>query len=223
MLHAISSQISILVAGLQRLEGQQRHPQPPPPPPAPDGQSPLPPPPTSAPPSVPATSVRPTYPTVPITLVATSDNRMEPAGHAHSVSVSTSRERRRRRRFRHRDSRSQLRRRAEPLEYSVWQDQEWVRIYTPGQSQLWQPEEAVPDLPDNLFREWKRVTDPIGGTGEHSQAWTSRDWQHQGYQRILSRFESFSTHQAQDQSLVDVQNSDIIRVEEMFTYAPPYF
>ena len=64
-------------------------------------------------------------------------------------------------------------------------------------------------------------SDPIGGTGEHSQAWTIRDWQHQGYQRILSRFESFSTHQAQDQSLVDVQNSDIIRVEEMFTYAPP--
>ena len=30
MLHAISSQIIILVAGLQRLEGQQRHPQPPP-------------------------------------------------------------------------------------------------------------------------------------------------------------------------------------------------
>ena len=107
------------------------------------------------------------------------------------------------------------------LEYSVWQDQESVRIYTPGQPQLWQPEDAVPDLPDNSFREWKRVTDPIGGTGEHSQAWTIRDWQHQAYQRILSRFESFSTHQAQDQSLVDVQNSDIIRVEEMFTYAPP--
>ena len=71
--------------------------------PAPDGQSPLPPPPTSAPPSVPAASVRPTYPTVPITLVATSDNRMEPAGHVHPVSVSTSRERRRRRRSRHRD------------------------------------------------------------------------------------------------------------------------
>ena len=101
------------------------------------------------------------------------------------------------------------------LEYSVWQDQEWVRIYTPGQPQLWQPEEAVPGLPDNSFREWKRVTDRL------SQAWTIRDWQHQGYQRILSRFESFSTHQAQDQSLVDVQNSDIIRVEEMFTYAPP--
>ena len=41
----------------------------------------------------------------------------------------------------------------------------------------------------------------------------------EGYQRILSRFESFPTHQAQDQSLVDVQNSDTIRVEEMFTYA----
>ena len=107
------------------------------------------------------------------------------------------------------------------LEYSVWQDQEWVRIYTPGQPQRWQPGETVPDLPYNSFREWKRVTDPIGGTGEHSQAWTIRDWQHQGYQRILSRWESFSTHHARDQSLVDVQNSDGIRVAEMFTYAPP--
>ena len=96
-----------------------------------------------------------------------------------------------------------------------------MRIYTPGQPQLWQPGETVPDLPDNSFREWKRVTDPIGETGEHSQAWTIRDWQHQGYQRILSRWESFSTHHARDQSLVDVQNSDAIRVEEMFTYAPP--
>ena len=26
------------------------------------------------------------------------------------------------------------------LEYSVWQDQEWVRIYTPGQAPLWHPE-----------------------------------------------------------------------------------
>ena len=42
------------------------------------------------------------------------------------------------------------------LEYSVWQDEEWVRIYTPGQPQLWQPGETVPDLPDNSFREWKR-------------------------------------------------------------------
>ena len=95
-----------------------------------------------------------------------------------------------------------------------------MRIYTPGQPQLWQPNETVPALPDNLFREWKRVTDPIGGTGEHSQAWTIRDWQHQGYQRILSHLESFSTHHARDQSLVDMQNSDAIRVEEMFTYAP---
>ena len=44
---------------------------------------------------------------------------------------------------------------------------------------------AIPDLPDNSFREWQRVTDPSGGTGEHGQAWTIRDWQHQGYQRIL--------------------------------------
>ena len=103
MLHAISSQISILVAGLQRLEGQQRHPQPPPPPPVPDGQPPPPPPPSSTPSSVPATSVRPDYPTVPVTLVATSDNRMEHTAHVHTVSVSTSRERRQRRRSRHRD------------------------------------------------------------------------------------------------------------------------
>ena len=107
------------------------------------------------------------------------------------------------------------------LEYSVWHDQEWVRIYTPGQDQLWHPEEAVPDLPDNSFREWKRVTDPDDGTCEPSQAWSIRDWQHQGYQRILSRYESFSTHHAPDQPLVDVQHPDIIRVEEMFTYAPP--
>ena len=103
MLHSMSSQISVLVAGLQRLEGQQRHPQPPPPPSTHDGQPPLPPPPTSAPPSLPAPSVRSTHPTVPITLVATSDNRMEPAGHVNPVSDSTSRERRRRRRSRHLD------------------------------------------------------------------------------------------------------------------------
>ena len=28
------------------------------------------------------------------------------------------------------------------LEYSVWQDQEWVRIYTPGQPQLWHPDDT---------------------------------------------------------------------------------
>ena len=98
-----------------------------------------------------------------------------------------------------------------------------MRIYSPGQPQLWQTGETVPDLPDNSFREWKRVTDPSGGTGEHSQAWTIRDWQHQGYQRILSRKESFTTHHARDQSLGDVQNSDAIPVEEMFTYATPIY
>ena len=92
------------------------------------------------------------------------------------------------------------------LEYSVWQDREWVRIYTPGQPQLWHPEDEAPDLPDNSFREWKRVTDPDDGTHEPGQAWTIRDWQHQGYQRILSRHESFSTHHAPDQPLVVTQS-----------------
>ena len=108
------------------------------------------------------------------------------------------------------------------LEDSVWQDQEWVRIYTPGHPQLWQPGETVPDLPDNSFREWKRVTDPSGGIGEHGQAWTIRDWQHQGYQRILSRRESFTTHHARDPADGNVRNSDAIPVEETFTYATPF-
>ena len=81
--------------------------------------------------------------------------------------------------------------------------------------------ETVPDLPDNSFREWQRVTDPSGRTGENGQAWTIRDWQHQGYQRILSRRKSFTTHHSHDQSLGDVQNSDAIPVEETFTYATP--
>ena len=108
------------------------------------------------------------------------------------------------------------------LEYSVWQDQEWVRIYTPGQPQRWHRGETVPDLPDNSFREWQRVTDPNGLTGEHGQAWNIRDWQHQGYQRILSRMESFATHHSHDQSLGQVRNSDAISVEETFTYATPF-
>ena len=88
MLHSISSQISILVAGLQRLEGQQRHPQPPLPPAAPGGQPPLPPPSTPAPASPEASSVRPPHPTVPVTLVATSTNRIEPADLIEPVSDS---------------------------------------------------------------------------------------------------------------------------------------
>ena len=45
----------------------------------------------------------PPHPTVPITLVATSTNRMEPADLIEPVSDSASRERNRRRRSRHRD------------------------------------------------------------------------------------------------------------------------
>ena len=73
---------------------------------------------------------------------------------------------------------------------------------------------------DDATREWKRVTNPDEETHEPGQAWTIRDWQHQGYQRILSRYESFSTHHAPDQLLIDVQNPDMIQVEEMFTYMP---
>ena len=92
LLHAILSQISILVAGLQRVEGQQRHPQPPlpaaapavPPVPAmPDALPPLPPPLTPAPTSPKAPATRTSFTSMPITL----------------------RERNRRRRSRRRDTR----------------------------------------------------------------------------------------------------------------------
>ena len=106
------------------------------------------------------------------------------------------------------------------LEYSVWHDQEWVRIYTPGQPQLWHPDDTIPALPDNSFREWKRVNDHDDGA---DGAWTIRDWQHQGHQRILSKSESFSTHHAPDPVPADVQHPDFIQVEEMFTYAPSPF
>ena len=105
------------------------------------------------------------------------------------------------------------------LEYSVWQEQEWVRIYTPGQPQRWHRGDTVPDLPENSFREWQRVTDP----NEPVQAWDIRDWQHQGYQRILSRMESFATHYPHDQSPAQVRNSDAVPIEETFTYATPFF
>ena len=61
----------------------------------------------------------------------------------------------------------------------------------------------------NTFREWKRVTDPDEETHEPGQTWTIRDWQHQGYQRVLSRYESFSTHHAPDQPLDGLHNPDI--------------
>ena len=101
-----------------------------------------------------------------------------------------------------------------------------MRIYIPGQPQLWYPDDEVPDLPENTF-----------GSG-NGQAWTIRDWQHQGYQRVLTCYESFSTHHALDQPLDGLHNPDIsTQVEElgpqhglrqqnrgmmdMFTYAPP--
>ena len=117
LLHSISSQISILVVGLQRLEGHQRHPQPPLPPVAPIGHPAVPPvpvvpevPPPLPPPTVPAptfpkaSSVRPAYTSMPITLVATSTNRVESADLIEPVSDSASRERHRRRRSRRRDA-----------------------------------------------------------------------------------------------------------------------
>ena len=113
-------------------------------------------------------------------------------------------------------------------EYSVrqWQEREWVRICIPGQPQLWRQDDDVPDLPENTFREWKRVTAPGEETqerdepGHHEperrQAWTIRDWQHQGYQRVLTRYESFSTHHALDQPLDGLHNPDFsIQVEEL--------
>ena len=104
------------------------------------------------------------------------------------------------------------------LEYSVWHEQEWVRIYTPGHPHRWHHGDALPDVPENSFREWKRVTAP----DTPDQAWDIRDWQHQGYQRILSRIESFTTRDPQDPSLGRVRNSDAIPVEETFTYAAPF-
>ena len=103
MLLAMSSQISLLLAGLQRLEGQQRHPQPPPPPPIPEVHPPPLPPPSTPPPHLPATTVRPDHLAAPVTLVATTDSRAEHPALTRTVSVSTSWEHRRRRRSRHRE------------------------------------------------------------------------------------------------------------------------
>ena len=93
------------------------------------------------------------------------------------------------------------------LEYAVWQGREWVRIYTPGQPQLWHPDDELPALPENTFRECqaKHGLFEIGNIKDIN-----------GYCP-----ESCSTHHAPDQPLIDVQNPDMIQVEEMFTYAPP--
>ena len=116
MLHSISSQISVLVAGLQRLEGQRRHPQLPLPPAAPGGQPPPPPPSTPAFASPKASAVAPPLPTVPITLMATSTHRIEPTDLIEPVSDSASREHNRRRRSRRRD----LHRRRSPSQTTTW-------------------------------------------------------------------------------------------------------
>ena len=90
------------------------------------------------------------------------------------------------------------------LEYSFWQGQEWVKVYIPGELQLWHHDDA-PALPDNTFQVWKPVVPPQdeaqgddGWPSEqghqshlHHEAWTIQDWQHQGYQRTLTRHESF--------------------------------
>ena len=57
------------------------------------------------------------------------------------------------------------------LEYSVWQEQEWVRVYTPGQPQLWHPDDDVPAPPENTFRVWKLVVLPSEETQDNE------DWQ----------------------------------------------
>ena len=69
--------------------------------------------------------------------------------------------------------------------------------------------DALPDVPENSFREWRRVTEPDAP----DQAWDIRDWQHQGYQRILSRIESFTTRDPHDQTLGRVRNSDAVPVQ----------
>ena len=121
LLHAISSQISILLAGIQRIEGHQRHPQPPLPPAVPavpvapvppqatsepsnSTLPPLPPPRTPAPAFPKAPPTRTSFTSMPITLVATSANLAE-GDPIEPISDSASRERNRRRRSRRRDTR----------------------------------------------------------------------------------------------------------------------
>ena len=80
------------------------HPAVPPAPTAPEVHPPLPPPSIPAPASPKASSARPAYTSMPITLVATSTNRVEPADLVEPVSDSASRERDRRTRSRRHDA-----------------------------------------------------------------------------------------------------------------------
>ena len=50
------------------------------------------------------------------------------------------------------------------LEYSVWHDQEWVRIYTPGHLQRWHRGDPLPDVPENSMRQPKHGTSVTGNT-----------------------------------------------------------
>ena len=76
----------------------------PPVPTVPEVLPPLPPPSIPAPASLKASSARPAYTPIPITLVATSTNRVEPADFIEPVSDSVSKKRNRRRRSRRRDA-----------------------------------------------------------------------------------------------------------------------
>ena len=97
------------------------------------------------------------------------------------------------------------------LEYSYWQGQE---------------------LPDNTLRVCKPVVplrDEAQGSDDwqseqghqshhHHEAWTIQDWQHQGYQRILTRHKSFSVNNALTELRDGEHNPDIsIQVEQLGT------
>ena len=118
------------------------------------------------------------------------------------------------------------------LEYSFWHGQEWVKIYIPGELQLWRQHEDVPTVPDNTYRVWKPVVPehdgPQGNDDQrrqpgqwqqwtnHYEAWTIQDWQHQGYQWILTRQESFAINNASAEPLDTMQNTATsIQVEEL--------
>ena len=50
----------------------------------------------------------------------------------------------------------------------------------------------------------------------HYETWTIQDWQHQGYQRILTRHESFSINNASAGTIDTMQNPDAsIQVEQL--------
>ena len=102
------------------------------------------------------------------------------------------------------------------LEYSYWQGQEWVKVYTPGEPQLWRQNDDVPALPDGAFRVWKPAV-PLQDEAQGNDDWQSeRGHQSQlspfrirGYQRILSRHKSFSVNNASNEMRDGERNPDI--------------